>query len=602
MYQALYRKWRPNVFEDVLGQSHITDTLKSQIVNHKLSHAYLFSGSRGTGKTSTAKILSRAVNCENPINGNPCNRCHACQTALSGSAVDIIEIDAASNNRVDDVRIIREEVAYTPADLKYKVYIIDEAHMLTDAAFNAFLKTLEEPPAHVIFIFATTEPHKFPATVLSRCQRFDFKRITPYDTEKRIRQIVGQDGYAISDEAVGLLAQIADGSMRDALSILDQCLSSGITDIGLSDIARITGTSDPNFIYEFSQQIVDGDLSSCFLSVKTAYENGRDMERILEELITHFRGVLIAKTLDDSNQLKEILSMTASALRVYEAQAKEISSERLLRYLDILSEAIASQKYIHNPRLCVEVAVTAMMKRPSLSDFSGLSERLQELENKVNRLSVTLGTATVNTQIADTAEISHEEDESLGKTPEGGTTMIPHDPIPDTMDDSSAEDAAGSFGSKQDSLTEEVEAEFAGNTSTGIQQEQKPTLPKPVDGTNTSTDAQQESTADGLISSVWDAVMETAARSADFGFRRILTDCRLAEQGMGVDVFIVNESFLSIARINQYDKIIAQAIVTVTGKEYTVKLRCQEQSSEEGDSFRQLLDRLDGFSENIHFK
>ena len=344
MYQALYRKWRPKVFEDVLGQSHITDTLKSQLVSHKLSHAYLFSGSRGTGKTSTAKILSRAVNCEHPVNGNPCNECHACQTALNGSAVDIIEIDAASNNRVDDVRIIRDDVVYTPADLRYKVYIIDEAHMLTKQAFNALLKTLEEPPAHVIFIFATTEPHKFPTTILSRCQRFDFKRITPYDTEKRIRQITSQDGYSITDEAIGLLARIADGSMRDALSVLDQCLSSGVTAIDFEHVARITGTSDPNFIYEFSSHILDGNLTACLTDIKNAYENGRDMERILEDLIAHFRGVLVTKTLDCKEAAMEILMTTKTAFGIYSNQAKRISEERSL------AEAL------HNKKLDLEDA------------------------------------------------------------------------------------------------------------------------------------------------------------------------------------------------------------------------------------------------------
>ncbi len=581
MYQALYRKWRPKVFEDVLGQSHITDTLKNQIISHKLSHAYLFSGSRGTGKTSTAKILSRAVNCENPFNGNPCNECHACKTALNGSAVDIIEIDAASNNRVDDVRIIRDEVVYTPADLRYKVYIIDEAHMLTNQAFNALLKTLEEPPAHVIFIFATTEPHKFPATILSRCQRFDFKRITPYDTEKRIRQITSQDGYTISDEALGLLARIADGSMRDALSILDQCLSAGITAIDFSDIARITGTSDPNFIYGFSQNIIDGDLKACFTAIKTAYENGRDMERILEDLIAHFRGVLVTKTLEGKDSAAEILMTTKAAFSVYARQAQEISEERLLRYLDALSEAISSQKYLHNPRLSVEVAVTAMVTRPSLNDTKGIAERLQELELQLSRLQSQGVTISKAPDVAPIAEM---------KEPEPIVQPIAEPEIP----------VADELPYEEEFIPDYPSEEYVIPEPPALEPD---TAPEPAEESPVVEDVEEpQPLASGGLAAVWETVLEAAKKHADFGFLRIVSDCQLNELEDSIELIFQKEAFLNIAKMNQYDTVLSKAILEVTGRTVRVKFRSGQENTPEGDSFCELLSKLDGYQGKITFK
>ncbi len=586
MYQALYRKWRPNVFEDVLGQSHITDTLKNQVENRKLSHAYLFSGSRGTGKTSTAKILSRAVNCLHPVNGNPCNECHACQTALNASAVDIIEIDAASNNRVDDVRIIRDEVVYTPADLTYKVYIIDEAHMLTNQAFNALLKTLEEPPAHVIFIFATTEPHKFPATILSRCQRFDFKRITPYDTEKRIRQITACDGYTISDEALGLLARIADGSMRDALSILDQCLSAGIAKIELSDIARITGVSDPNFIYEFSRDIIAGDLRSSFSKVKEAYENGRDMERLLEDLLEHFRSVLVAKTLESEVLASEILMTTKDACRVYSQQAKELSSERLLRYLDILSEASSSQKYLQNPRLCVEVAITAMVKRPELTDANSLIERIEELEIKLRRLEQTGVRVSEDTVRKTTSPVNEPvipKQEFVAKEEPLDEIQLPEEPIPEEV-----------VEFIPDYPVEELQT--LEQVSPVLEEKPKEELAEET------VVVPSVSLSDGGIASAWSSILELAAKKADFGFRRIMEKSTILEEDSTVDVFLESEAFLNIARMNQYDLVIAGAMEELLGKSYRLRLRMKEENSQSDDVFRGLMNRLNGYQGKITFK
>ncbi|MBR5239382.1 MAG: DNA polymerase III subunit gamma/tau [Clostridia bacterium] len=579
MYQALYRKWRPTVFEDVLGQSHITDTLKSQLVQNKLSHAYLFSGSRGTGKTSTAKILSRAMNCENPQNGNPCNECHACKTALNGSAVDIVEIDAASNNRVDDARIIREDVVYAPADLHYKVYIIDEAHMLTDAAFNALLKTLEEPPAHVVFIFATTEPHKFPATILSRCQRFDFKRITPYDTEKRIRQIIAGDGYTITDEAIGMLARLADGSMRDALSILDQCMSAGFTEIDCKQIAIITGASDPAFIMNFARQIIDGNLSKCFEAIKTAYEDGRDMERILEDLVSHFRNVLVVKTLHQAESGAEILSVTKEVYRNYIQQAQLISEERLLRYLDTLSEGISSKRYLSQPRLCLEVAVTAMVKRPDLGDLRGITERLQELEQKLTRLTFGQAIPVVTEPVVEEATvIKSEPDEILWEIP----PAEPEISIPEPAEVVASEPAAEIVPVSEPAPTVE---EFPVAESFVAEEPQQVSEPK-----------------EKSLAPLWDAVLEAASKKADFGFKRIIGSATWEEHSGVIDVMIGSDAFLNIAKMNQYDKVLKQAILDVTGMEFSVKLRSKEASGEDGDSFQKLMNQLSGFSDQITFK
>ena len=591
MYQALYRKWRPTVFEDVLGQSHITDTLKSQLMQNKLSHAYLFSGSRGTGKTSTAKILSRAMNCENPQNGNPCNECHACKTALNGSAVDIVEIDAASNNRVDDARIIREEVVYAPADLRYKVYIIDEAHMLTDAAFNALLKTLEEPPAHVVFIFATTEPHKFPATILSRCQRFDFKRITPYDTEKRIRQIIAGDGYTITDEAIAMLARLADGSMRDALSILDQCMSAGFTQIDCKHLATITGASDPEFIMNFARHIIDGNLPECFGYIKTAYENGRDMERILEDLIAHFRSVLVVKTLNASESAMDLLSVTKDAFRKYAEHSQLLSEERLIRYLDTLSEGISSKRYLGQPRLCLEVAVTAMVKRPDPGDLRGITERLQELEQKMIRLSFAQP-VSVATPAAQSPEIiKSEPDEIIWDIPSAEPILqeepVVETPISNVIFESDVSEQV------LESVPEEIPAEDPAVAEIPAKEPVMPVYEEHIE---------EKPKAEEKLSSVWETILDVASKKADFGFKRIMGAATWEEGDSAIDLMIGSDAFLNIAKMNQYDKVLKQAILDVTGMEYSVKLRSKEISGENGDSFQQLMNQLNGFSDHITFK
>ena len=294
MYQALYRKWRPLTFADVIGQQHITDTLRAQLTSGRLSHAYLFAGTRGTGKTTCAKILARAVNCEHPVNGDPCGECAACRGILEGSVLDVVEIDAASNNGVDNIRDIREEVRYTPSTVKKRVYIIDEVHMLSTGAFNALLKTLEEPPSHVLFILATTEIHKVPATILSRCQRFDFRRITPEDIARRLMDIALAEQIPLTEGGARLIARLADGAMRDALSMLDR--TAGCDPVDEDAVSRSVGILGANDATELMACIRADDLGGAVQRIGQAYDSGRDLGGVFDQLLGLIRDMLLVKT------------------------------------------------------------------------------------------------------------------------------------------------------------------------------------------------------------------------------------------------------------------------------------------------------------------
>ncbi len=306
MYLALYRKYRPRTFDDVISQEHITTTLKNQIINGTAGHAYLFTGSRGTGKTTCAKILAMAVNCERPVGGNPCLECSTCKEILSGAATDIVEMDAASNNGVDDVRQLRDEAAYTPVSCKYKVYIIDEVHMLSMQAFNALLKTLEEPPEHVKFILATTELHKVPATIVSRCQRFTFARVDDRDSARRLLRVAGQEGVTLDEDAAGLISRLSDGGMRDALSILDRCVSANehIT----ADVVRdCAGVADTGHLFKFSEMIAQKDAAGCLGLMHELHAASKDTARVIDELSGHFRDLMLCKAVPGEKELLSVM-------------------------------------------------------------------------------------------------------------------------------------------------------------------------------------------------------------------------------------------------------------------------------------------------------
>ena len=295
-YTALYRKFRPQNFKDMAGQEHITKTLKNQIMSNRVGHAYLFNGGRGTGKTTSAKILARAVNCLNPKNGEPCNECEICKSALAGSLTDIVEMDAASNNSVEDIRSIREEVNFLPTKAKYRVYIIDEVHMLSQGAFNALLKTLEEPPEHVKFILATTEPQKLPATILSRCQRFDFRRISDEDIIKRLKIVCKESNIEISEQALNIIASLSEGAMRDALSILERCIQDGETNINEENIKELVGIPSIKYIHNITEAIIEYDIDKAMDSITEVLEEGKDLENLLWEIIKYLKDILMQKT------------------------------------------------------------------------------------------------------------------------------------------------------------------------------------------------------------------------------------------------------------------------------------------------------------------
>ena len=297
-YQALYRKWRPLTFDDVVGQEHITKTLKNEIVSGKLAHAYLFCGTRGTGKTSTAKILARAVNCLNPKDGNPCNECDVCRGLLDESIVDVVELDGASRNKVENIRDIIDDVMFLPSVARKKVYIIDEVHMVTTQAFNALLKTLEEPPAHVLFILATTELNKVPATVLSRCQRFDFRRITNSDIVARLKTILAGDGRKVTDEGLALVAELGDGSMRDSLSILDQCLGFSETEITYDDIVNIIGITDDDALIRLASAVADNNSTEALAVLDEVSLAGKELGVFIERFVAFLRDLMIVKLMD----------------------------------------------------------------------------------------------------------------------------------------------------------------------------------------------------------------------------------------------------------------------------------------------------------------
>ena len=353
MYQALYRKYRPQVFSDVVGQSHVTDTLMNEIRTDRHSHAYLFTGSRGTGKPTCAKIFAKAVNCENPVNGDPCNCCETCRGIDDGSVLDVVEIDAASNNGVDSIREIRDEANFTPSRGKYRVYIIDEVHMLSTGAFNALLKTLEEPPQHVKFILATTEVHKLPATILSRCQRFDFRRITPEDIAQRVEYVSSKEGLNITHDAAALIARLADGALRDALSILDQCTSLG-KDIDESVVNEVVGLAGKKHLFDLADSIIRRDSATALNLINDLHNRSCDMERLCNELINHFRNLMICKATRDARNL---IVCSDQELEEYKTAASMCNMQDILNVINVLGETLSLIRKGLNRRVEMEMAI-----------------------------------------------------------------------------------------------------------------------------------------------------------------------------------------------------------------------------------------------------
>ena len=379
MYQALYRKWRPTRFADVVGQQHITDTLRAQLTAGRLSHAYLFTGTRGTGKTTCAKILARAVNCTNLQNGDPCGECAACRGILDGSVLDVVEIDAASNNGVDNIRDIRDETRYTPATVKKRVYIIDEVHMLSQGAFNALLKTLEEPPEHVLFILATTEINKVPATILSRCQRFDFRRIAPGDIAHRLMEIAESEHIALTDSGARMIARLADGALRDALSILDRAAAGSSDPIDEERVAAGVGILAGDTAVDLMRHILAGDLTAAISQLGECYTAGRELGAVLDQLLGLIRDMLLVQT--SRGDVSALLS-PAYAPKIVQELSASVPTSRLLAYTGILQEALTRMPHAANRRIEAELCVVRLC-RLTAEDYDTLSGRIDALEEKM---------------------------------------------------------------------------------------------------------------------------------------------------------------------------------------------------------------------------
>ena len=410
MHKALYRSYRPQIFDDVVGQEYIIRTLKNQIENNNIGHAYLFTGTRGTGKTSTAKIFARAVNCNYGINQEPCNECDLCRGILSDNIIDVIEIDAASNNSVDDIRELRESVKYSPTKAKYKVYIIDEVHMLSQGAFNALLKTLEEPPSYIIFILATTEPHKIPATILSRCQRFDFKRVTVKDMSDRMKKICMEENIHVEDKALNLISRNSQGALRDALSILDQCISFGDNKIEYKDVVELLGTVNVDQLFDMAKCIINQDTKKSLQNLNEFVLCGKDIRNLINDLIDHFRNLMVCKV---SNELDEIISLPDEILILLKEQSNSIDMNSLIRILNILSVAQDNIRSSSNPRVLAEVTIMKLAQPMFDESKESLIKRIENLENIIESGSIKISIDSNHNSKEDYIVENNEDEEAI---------------------------------------------------------------------------------------------------------------------------------------------------------------------------------------------
>ena len=384
-YQALYRRYRPARFEDFVGQEAVIKTLRSQVMSGRIAHAYLFCGTRGTGKTSTAKVFARAVNCEHPENGDPCGQCATCRALSEESSLDILEIDAASNNGVDEIRDLREKVKYPPQVGRYRVYIIDEVHMLSAGAFNALLKTLEEPPAYVVFILATTEPQKLPATILSRCQRFDFHRIPMNQIIARMRVAVEQEGIAAEDAALARIARAAEGGMRDAWSIMDMCLGYAQEDgAGLTEalVLRVLGAADRGFLFDFADRLIGADAAGALEMIDGMMRMGREVQVFVRDVSAHLRALMLADVCGEEHAA-DLLDVTQEDAAAYVAQARRTSHTRLMRMLDLFLASETDMKWASQPRFALETAAIRACEPEESLQIEALVARVDELERKL---------------------------------------------------------------------------------------------------------------------------------------------------------------------------------------------------------------------------
>lgn len=397
-YTALYREWRPRTFYDVVGQEHITTTLKNQILNNRIAHAYLFCGTRGTGKTSTAKVFAKALNCLNLKDGEPCNECEMCTKINEGLAIDVTELDAASNNGVDKIRDIIDDVKYPPQEARYKVYIMDEVHMLSAGAVNAFLKTLEEPPNNVIFILATTDPQKLPITILSRCQRFDFKRINNSDITARLRKIVNDQNVLADERSLNLIARVSDGAMRDSLSILDQAISMGNGNVDYNTVVGMLGLVTNDHLFNLVNAVIQKSVEKSIEIIEDVIYSGKDIYLFIKDLIAHYRNLLMVKV---TNNPEEVLDMSEENIALIKEQGARLRAEEIMRCIRILQEAENNAKLSKQARLYCELAVIKMCKIEYDTSNEVMLTRLNKLEESLRN-----GSIKVSTESKEVAQIS----------------------------------------------------------------------------------------------------------------------------------------------------------------------------------------------------
>lgn len=393
-YTALYRKFRPDHFEEVKGQEHIVTTLRNQIKAERIGHAYLFTGTRGTGKTTIAKLFAKTVNCENPIDGSPCGQCRSCQTIASGASMNVIEIDAASNNGVDNIREIVDEVSYSPVEGKYKVYIIDEVHMLSIGAFNALLKTLEEPPSYVIFILATTEVHKIPITILSRCQRYDFKRISIDTIAARLQELAKREQVSVEDKALRYIAKTADGSMRDALSLLDQCIAFHFGEqLTYDKVLDVLGAVDTRVFSELLEMIQAHNISGCISLLEEVVIQGRELTQFVTDIAWYLRNLLLVKTSDD--EVEDVIDVSSDNLQRLKQEAQSMEAETIMRYIRIFSELSGQIKYASQKRILIEMTLIKLCKPAMETTQDAIVERVRDIEEKLEKGIVQTAPVTV---------------------------------------------------------------------------------------------------------------------------------------------------------------------------------------------------------------
>lgn len=406
-YMALYRKFRPDAFEDVKGQDAIVKTLKNQIKADRIGHAYLFCGTRGTGKTTVAKIFAKAVNCEHPVEGSPCGECGMCKAISAGNSMNVIEIDAASNNGVDNIREIREEVAYRPTEGRYKVYIIDEVHMLSIGAFNALLKTLEEPPEYVIFILATTEAHKIPITILSRCQRYDFKRISIETIAKRLRELIDKEGWDVEEKAVRYLARMADGSMRDALSLLDQCAAFYIGEkLTYDHVLEVLGAVDTEVFSRLLRRLLEMDVHAVIETVEELTMQGRELSQLAADFTWYLRNLLLVRCSDD---MEDVLDVSTENLARLKEEAQMIDNDTLIRYIRVFSDLTNQLKFATQKRVLLEVALIKLCKPAMETNQDALLDRIRAVEKQLEHGIVAVQNVSGRTEPQGDASLMESE-------------------------------------------------------------------------------------------------------------------------------------------------------------------------------------------------